>query len=272
MSDIRLLTDSDIPSAMRLSEAANWNQTPEDWARLLRVEPEGCFGLESHGELVATATAVRFGTELAWIGMVLTDPAHRRKGYARILMEHTMAWLAEKGVDWWKLDATDMGQPLYERLGFELESPIERWVGEAPQTAAVQGMELGEPDSALDRRAFGADRTRMLATLSEEWATLGPRGFAAGRPGANARMFGPCVAVDSDSARLLLEWYLASHPGEKLYWDLLPSNPKAVEIAEQFGFTLQRKLARMVLRGREGAPPLETDDSLVYAAAGFEYG
>lgn len=257
---------------MRLSEAAGWNQMPEDWARLLRVEPEGCFGLVTGGELAATATAVCFGTELAWIGMVLTHPAHRRKGYARILMEHTMAWLEEKGVDWWKLDATDMGQPLYERLGFELEAPIERWACEAPRGTLTRELESGAPDSALDRRAFGADRTRMLATLGEEWASLGPRGFAAGRPGANARMFGPCIAVDSDSARLLLEWYLARHPGEKLYWDLLPSNLKAVEIAEQFGFTRQRKLARMVLQGREGAPRLETDDSLVYAAAGFEYG
>ena len=38
---IRLLQLSDIPAAMRLKEAAGWNQTELDWTNLLATEPEG---------------------------------------------------------------------------------------------------------------------------------------------------------------------------------------------------------------------------------------
>ena len=41
--EIRLLGAGDLPAAMRLKEAAGWNQTEEDWLRLLRLEPRGCF-------------------------------------------------------------------------------------------------------------------------------------------------------------------------------------------------------------------------------------
>ena len=41
--EIRLLSESDIPAAMKLKEAAGWNQTENDWRCLLRLEPHGCF-------------------------------------------------------------------------------------------------------------------------------------------------------------------------------------------------------------------------------------
>ncbi len=272
MSDIRLLTPADIPSAMRLSQAAGWNQVPADWERLLQLEPEGCIGMQKDGEVVATATVVCYGRQLAWIGMVLTDPGHRRKGYALALMEHAMAWLEKRQVDWWKLDATHMGQPLYERLGFEVESPIERWATQVSPALEVSELPEADFDAALDREAFGADRTRVLKLLAEESATLQERGFAAGRPGSNAYSFGPCVARDIAGAGLLVRWFLGRHPGDAVYWDLLPTNRDAAELAAESGFECRRELVRMVRPGRTGATPLPADDSLVYAAAGFEYG
>ena len=49
--EIRLLGESDIPAAMQLKEAAGWNQTEEDWRRLLMLEPDGCFGAIKDGQL-----------------------------------------------------------------------------------------------------------------------------------------------------------------------------------------------------------------------------
>jgi GNAT superfamily N-acetyltransferase len=125
------LERSHIPAGIRLKEAAAWNQTEQDWARLLEMEPDGCFGLLCDGEVVATTTAVCFGQKLAWIGMVLTDPAYRGRGFARRLMEHALEFLERRGVEWLKLDATDMGRPLYLKLGFEDEALVERWVAPA---------------------------------------------------------------------------------------------------------------------------------------------
>jgi hypothetical protein len=70
----------------------------------------------------------------------------------------------------------------------------------------------------------------------------------------------------------LLELFLARHPGETVFWDLLPHNREAVNLARDFGFAPVRKLARMVRPGAAPASPPARDDSLIYATAGFEYG
>src|SRR5258705_12273018 len=41
--EIRLLRESDLPAVLRLKELAQWNQTENDWLRVLRLEPHGCF-------------------------------------------------------------------------------------------------------------------------------------------------------------------------------------------------------------------------------------
>lgn len=271
MSKIRRLAPADILPAMYLSRAAGWNQVPDDWMRLLELEPEGCFGVEEDGRLAATTTAVCFGQRLAWIGMVLTDPAHRRQGHARRLMEHALEFLHQRQVEWIKLDATEMGHPLYLELGFEDEGSVERWAA----VASWPPRELPpyEPEPHLDLAAFGADRGALLACLAAGESGCNPGlGFAMGRPGANAFSFGPSVARDPETARLLLEWFLGRHPGETVYWDLLPENREAVRLAREFQFEPRRKLLRMVRPGASDAEPLAFDNSLVYATAGFEYG
>ena len=67
---------------MKLKEAAGWNQTEADWRRLIKLEPNGCFAAIENDRLVGTTTTTTYGDELAWIGMVLVDPQHRRRGIA----------------------------------------------------------------------------------------------------------------------------------------------------------------------------------------------
>src|SRR5689334_23620637 len=93
--EIRLLVESDIPSAMRLKEAAGWNQTEADWRRLLSLQPNGCFGAVKEGRLVGTTTTTIYD-EFAWIGMVLVDPQHRRQGIAAKLMNVALEYLQHK--------------------------------------------------------------------------------------------------------------------------------------------------------------------------------
>jgi len=261
-----------IAAAMRLSRAAGWNQTEADWLRLLELEPQGCFGLFRDDLLVSTTTAFCYGRKLAWIGMVLTDPEFRGRGYARRLMEHALGFVEARGVEWIKLDATAMGRPLYRKLGFEDEGPVERWAAIAPP---VSGSDAGDyrPDPELDVRAFGADRSRLLAGLARGPAAALPGlGFAFARPGSLAAYFGPCVARSAEAARNLLQWFLERHAGQTVFWDLLPANEAASVLAREFGFERRRELVRMVRRGAAAGSSFEHDDSMVYAIAGFEYG
>lgn len=272
MIEIRLLEARDIPAVMELNRAAGWNQTAADWLRLLELEPEGCFGLWCGGRIAATATAVCYGERLAWIGMVLTHPDFRRRGFARVLTERAIAF-AESRVAWIKLDATDMGRPLYLALGFEDEAPVERWRAVLPAPGDPVPLEPFRLDAELDTEAFGADRSALLVHLArDEAACAGNEGYVMARPGAQALFVGPCVARTPGAARQLLRWVASRHAGEQAFWDLLPANPPALELAGEFGFAPARKLVRMVRPGRRPAAGWRSDDRLVYACAGFEYG
>ena len=121
----------------------------------------------------------------------------------------------------------------------------------------------------LDREAFGADRGELLSLLAGIESGGTEKGYAMGRAGSKARYFGPCVAENPQEARRLVTWFLARHPNEPVYWDLLPRNENAVRIATECGFRSLRTLVRMA---RPGKQPFRHDDQLVYAIAGLEYG
>ncbi|MGP8246950.1 MAG: GNAT family N-acetyltransferase [Bryobacteraceae bacterium] len=263
----------DSSQALQLSMDARWNQTAADWQRVCELEPEGCFGIRCDGRLVATASSLRYGSELGWIGMVLTDRAYRGRGFARALMNHCLEFL-ERRVRLIRLDATDMGKPLYASLGFRDNYLLERWIRPPAPSAKPIDLDSFQPQPELDRAAFGADRSRLLQTLSRiESVSSSGLGYAMGRPGSLAAYFGPCVSTQPQTARSFLLWYLARHSHEAVCWDLIPKNVEAVKLALEFGFKKCRTLTRMQ---RPGCEPIPGEDlerpGDVYALAGFEFG
>lgn len=276
-TELRYLQISDIPGAMRLKDAAGWNQAEADWARLLELQPDGCFALDDSGELAATATALVYGEHLAWIGMVLTGPRFRGRGFARTLMHRAMTFAEASGVARVGLDATDMGISLYRSFGFEEEGVVERWglPAGAPEVEPARETSIAPwtPDPDLDVRAFGTDRTRLLASLAtDESAAIQGSGYAMGRAGSKAAYFGPCVAKSARAAGQLVHWFLARHAGEPVYWDILRENLQAARLAEEHGFQPLRRLTRMKHILRPDVQVAAPDTSLVFAIAGLELG
>jgi len=260
---VRLLDEQDTPIAYRLSCEAGWNQTENDWRMLLRLSPENCFGIDADGRLVATATLICYGKQLAWIGMVLTHRAYQRRGFARTLLQSTIDRADELGIESLKLDATDQGQPLYQTLGFRAEQPIERWWRAAGGSISGAHLLLAHL-SSLDNQAYAADRSCLLHALAERGPVYaGAGGFCLSRPGRRANYIGPCISQTPEIARCAIE----SLASEESFWDLLPENSNALAIAKELGFTPQRKLIRMV-RGRD----LRGREDWIYAIAGFELG
>src|SRR5215831_16405050 len=116
--EIRSLTEGDIEAALTLQRLEGWNQTERDWSRLLQLEPAGCFAAEVDGRVVGTVTTTAYGRALAWIGMMLVAPEHRRRGIGRQLFSAALDHLCASGIAAVKLDATPAGQSLYEAFGF----------------------------------------------------------------------------------------------------------------------------------------------------------
>lgn len=288
---IRDLLPDDVSSAMELSIAANWNQTAEDWHRILQLSASGCRCIEDEGKIVATATLLPYATSLGWIGMVLTRHEYRRRGLARRLMEDVITIAQRLGVRALKLDATDEGRPLYESLGFVFEKRVERWgrdrrtaasttrpdVRSAANTNCFDATCFCEGLFARDATAFGAVRKDLLKILLQSGPyTATPDAYVLSRPGTIARYLGPCIAVSEVEAAASIDMHLANNSysnadpvcqGTAWYWDLLPDNLAAVNCARGLGFTRRRTLSRM----RRGES-IENNDAMVYAIAGFEMG
>lgn len=276
--EIRLLFESDIPAAMQLKEAAGWNQTEEDWRRLLMLEPNGCFGAIRDDCLVGTTTTTTYGKELAWIGMVLVDPQYRRQGIAAKLMSVALDYLKDK-VDAIKLDATALGKPVYEKFGFEVESTVERWTGTAGSEARDTKTLTFEDRDALfefDRLAFNADRSKLIERLIEK-SPVSPvllraadgalNGYALARRGTRADYVGPVVSRNPQQAETLLDQVLSQLNGRPVYIDFNTECGIGTSILSERGFTKERDLIRMRARG----PALKTSPFVV-AIAGPEVG
>jgi GNAT superfamily N-acetyltransferase len=71
------------------------------------------------------------GGEDAEVLNVYTEPAHRRRGLARRLVEHVLSWSRARGLPRISLHASDEGRPLYEQLGFVPTNEMRReWATE----------------------------------------------------------------------------------------------------------------------------------------------
>ena len=279
--EIRLLEESDVAEAMRLKAAAGWNQTEEDWLRLLRLYPGGCFAATAGTRLVGTTTTTVYGRELAWVGMVLVDPEFRRRGIATALVRAALEGLGAAAVATVKLDATPEGAPVYEALGFEAELRVERWVGVARAKTSPSPAAEGAPDPShiyeIDRRAFGADRSELLRALWEESCvtpsvSMGAdgrlRGYAVARRGAIADYVGPLVAEGAETAAALLDDALKRLDAGRVFVDLNTTYAGGARVLEARGFVKQRELIRMRRGVGSGAGTSDT----VFAIAGPEVG
>ena len=251
---IRLLAARDIPAALALALAAGWNQTAEDIAMLLRLAPEGCFGIECDDAIAATTTLLPLDSHLAWLGMVLTGANYRRRGFARGLVRRALDYARQLATPTVKLDATDMGRPLYLEMGFRDEQPIERWSGRLTPLRPGGGE---APD--------GSPLLRELAARSAIFRC--GEAYALARPGARARYLGPFHAPHAQAANALMQASFRAGAGELYYWDVLPRNAAAVRLLQDLGFERVRSLVRMVY-----GPDLREDEEHVYAISGFELG
>ena len=263
---LRVMREGDLAAVDELRRLAGWNQTPEDWRRLLELEPEGCFLAELGGELAGTVTTSAYGQAIAWIGMMLVHPKHRRQGIGTHLMGRAIEYLHRRAVRCIGLDATPAGQPLYEKLGFVSEWTLTRHQraaqdGRGPAAPAVAPSTTREPADAdwdaveqIDAAAFGAPRSRLLRSLARHsvkalvWPAGQPAaGWGLLRAGANADYLGPVTCPRPEGGMSLVTELLRETGTRPVIWDVPDGNEAARAAAQRLGFAPMRSLTRMYL-------------------------
>ena len=224
---LRPFGNEDLPHAAALSRAVSWPHREEDWRFMLDLG-EGLVCVQNK-KLAGTAMAWMFGEDAAAIGMIITDPAQRRRGIGARLTEALLARTKQRRV---VLYATCEGAPLYRRFGFADGERVLQYQGEV--TVAAHSERRIRPllptDLAalkqLDQAACGCVRERalkiLLATADGVAYVDGDRltGFAFCRPFGRGRVVGPVVAPSKDIATALIAHWLQRYAGHFIRLDV----------------------------------------------------
>jgi GNAT superfamily N-acetyltransferase len=216
---IRRLGPDDLNRCVALSVDRGWSPERSKWSLLLAASD--VFGIDApDGRGLAGAVVLtRWGADYAAVGMMLVAARYGRRGLGRALMEHALRAAGDDATV--TLFATDLGRPLYEKLGFAAVRRNVSFVGRFRPPASPGDLGVRAATEAdrpvildLDRDAFGADRGAILTRLpafADRIAVVqgdgspGIAGYAATwRNGPATTVIGPLVAPDGETARRLV--------------------------------------------------------------------
>lgn len=218
---------------------------------------------DDDGAIVGTGI-VTINGPVAWIGTIWVAPSARGRGLGRALTEAPIAEAEGAGCQTLVLVATDAGQPLYERLGFTVQTWYRTM--EAPRLAnasvdggaVVRAFRSDDLDAmaALDHAATGEDRRHILAAFAApdttKVVTAGPdrpTGFVIRAPWGGGATIAPRT---DDALAILRARRLAAGPERRVRAGILLENEAGAAALIADGWTEAWRAPRLV-RGR----PLE---------------
>jgi len=128
---IAMFTDMGVPLDARVLDQAfrAWlgEVMPQDRYRAWLVEAaDGTVACGGGITIIPWPPGPRYGGDrLAFVYNVYTEPPHRRRGLARLVMDTIHAWCRDEGIGSVALNASRDGKPLYEAMGYaESTSPM----------------------------------------------------------------------------------------------------------------------------------------------------
>jgi predicted N-acetyltransferase YhbS len=272
---VRRLGPGDLKRCAALSVDRGWSPERAKWSLLLAAsEVFGVDAPDGRG-LAGVVVLTRWAADYASVGMMVVAARYGRRGLGRALMEHLLRAAGEDATV--TLYATDMGRPLYEKLGFTAVRRSVSFAGRfrpAPAAGSPGSVRAAtEADLpailALDQAAFGADRGQVLTRLrafADQVAVFegapdgqGIAGYAAAwRVTPDSTVIGPLVAPDGAAAKRLVE-AVAARARTPVRLDLDPDRPELPGWAHARGL---EPAARTVVMARGELTPRGTPDRL----------
>lgn len=259
---IRPLTPADLDEAIEVVVRNGWHGVPEQFAFQMGHPDCRQFVAEADGQIVGTGVATQRG-RVGWLGQITVASGYRNRGLGTALTGHLMAVLTGLGCRTLLLFATEMGLPIYERLGFTVESEFVVWTG--PGLAAVPAHSDLRPITpadlawvcALDRAAMGEDRSAQLRAFGHTGWVCGDQGFLIPTPWGTQAI----SAATEAAGRQLLDLARATrHTEPDGVRIVLPAaNRSGARYLLTLGFRQTARLPRLIL-----GEPLDWRPDLVY--------
>jgi predicted N-acetyltransferase YhbS len=272
---IRQMTPADVDATADAYLRDHWGDRRVNLSFVAGHPEMRPFVADAGGEVVGTGVLCINGP-VGWIGTVWVEPAWRRRGIARALTQATMDAAVEAGCRTLVLVATKEGRPLYEQLGFEVETWYiihQAWGVARPPVARVRPFEPADLDAmcALDAAATGEDRGHLLrAFASAATARVRERpdgsvaGFVVRAPWGGGATIAPRV---EDAAAILEARRVATGPDGKVSAGVVADNLAGLEWLAADGWTEAWRAPRLI-RG----DPLTWDPAAIWGQFNFAIG
>ncbi len=251
------MTLADLESTASAILADEWGDRRSWFDFALRSPACHVVVAEADGAIVGTGVAT-VNVPVAWIGTIWVAPAHRRHGLGRALTQAVIDAADAAGVRTLVLVATDRGRPLYERLGFEVQTWYRTFEapGLGPDSATpdrrIRAFRPADLDGVvgLDRVATGEDRSIVIAALASPEGTRilesedgAVGGFLARAPWGGGATVAPLV---DDALAILRARRQTTPPERRVRCGILLENERGAATLEADGWTEAWRAPRLV--------------------------
>lgn len=271
----------DFDFAARLSNMENWDNSSDDFRRILRVQPGGSFVATEKKRTVGIVTTISYG-RLGWIGNVVVSKRYRKLGLGSWLVKHAILYLRKNGARTIGLFSYKRNLPFYQRLGFKRDARYLRFLGKGRALTSEGPTGIDSKDFerilAFDRKCFRHYRDRLLKELlrrfrDSSFVTMrngDVLGYIVGKNYDTTCEIGPwlCSREDISIAAGLLRAVLNISIGKSVEITVPRRNRQALRLLRNHNFEDQGSVVRMYYGDRTSFP----DDRYTFAAESLEKG
>ncbi len=256
---IRPMAEADLSYAHELTQRLKWPHTLEDWADIYSLGTS--IVMEADEQIIGTACVLPQG-DYASVGLIVIADEYQGNGLGKRIMNEIMS-LCSEDVNFY-LTATEMGKPLYQKLGFNQYAVIEQYqnnidcskVDRIKPADNAMVREYNDGDfgqfSALMCESTGMDRSALAnktVSISERILVIEDQGSVTGiaalRRFGRGWSIGPVIAENSQNALSLISHHLVDCEEKFVRLDIV-SHPDIGTQLVNWGLNKVDTVAQMV--------------------------